>query len=201
MSLLDGRHLSTDIAVVDGEPRWWRHVTGEAAGGGTFDYWTVQAASEPVIEAHCGAWVRARLPGYTGMLNLETIGGRIIEAHLRFADQWPDLYGVGWLEALVQLYERGTWNFTDEDRRDGYSVVLFGPTGVRYLHPPPALLEGVKQMAGVSSVQITFHEDRAPERHAMPPGGFRLAIVNGFDLAGGLAARERLKEHFLTRPD
>ena len=201
MPLLDGRHLSTDIAVVDGEPRWWRHVTGEVAGGGTFDYWTVQAASEPVIEAHCGAWVRARLPGYTGMVNLETIGGRIIEAHLRFADQWPDLYGVGWLEALVQLYERGIWNFTDEDRRDGYSVVLFGPTGVRYLHPPPALLEGVKQTAGVSSVQITFHEDRAPERHAMPPGGFRLAIVNGFDLAGGLAARERLKEHFLTRPD
>ena len=135
------------------------------------------------------------------MLNLETIGGRIIEAHLRFADQWPDLYGVGWLEALVQLYEQGIWNFTDEDRRDGYSVVLFGPTGVRYLHPPPALLEEVKQMAGVSSVQITFHEDRAPERHAMPPGGFRLAIVNGFDLAGGLAARERLKEHFLTRSD
>jgi hypothetical protein len=201
MPLLDGRHLSTDIAVVDGEPRWWRHVTGEVAGGGTFDYWTVQAASEPVIEAHCGAWVRARLPGYTGMLNLETIGGRIIEAHLRFADQWPDLYGVGWLGALVQLYEQGIWNFTDEDRRDGYSVVLFGPTGVRYLHPPPALLEEVKQMAGVSSVQITFHEDRAPERHAMPPGGFRLAIVNGFDLAGGLAARERLKEHFLTRPD
>ena len=201
MPLLDGRHLSTDIAVVDGEPRWWRHVTGEAAGGGTFDYWTVQAASEPVIEAHCGAWVRAHLAGYTGMLNLETIGGRIIEAHLRFADQWPDLYGAGWLEALVRLYERGIWNFTDEDRRDGYSVVLFGPNGVRYLHPPPALLEEVKQMAGVSSVQITFHEDRAPERHAMPPGGFRLAIVNGFDLAGGLAARERLKEHFLTRPD
>src|SRR5437762_958893 len=126
------------------------------------------------------------------------VGGRIIEAHLRFADQWPDLYGVGWIEAVVGLYEHGIWNFTDEDRRDGYSVVLFGPNGVRYLHPSPALLEEVKQMAGVSSVQITFHEDRAPERHAMPPGGFRLAIVNGFDLAGGLAARERLKEHFLT---
>ena len=27
------------------------------------------------------------------MINLETIGGRIIEVHLRFADQWPDLYG------------------------------------------------------------------------------------------------------------
>jgi len=32
----------------------------------------------------------------------------------------------------------------------------------------------------------------------MPPGGFRLAVVNGFDLAGALAARERLEEHFLA---
>jgi hypothetical protein len=45
-------------------------------------------------------------------------------------------------------------------------------------------------------VQITFHEDRPPEQHAMPPGGFRLAIVNGFDLPATLAARERLKAHF-----
>ena len=40
-------------------------------------------------------------------------------------------------------------------------------------------------MPPVSSVQITFHEDRAPDRHAMPPGGFRLAIVNCCDLATG----------------
>jgi len=51
-------------------------------------------------------------------------------------------------------------------------------------------------MPGVTSVQITFHEDWAPERHSMPPGGFRLAVVNGFDLAAAMAARERLKEHF-----
>jgi hypothetical protein len=38
----------------------------------------------------------------------------------------------------------------------------------------------------------TFHEDWDPERHAMPPGGFRLAIINCWDRAVGLAARERL---------
>ena len=32
----------------------------------------------------------------------------------------------------------------------------------------------------------------------MPPGGFRLAIVNGFDLSQTLAARERLKEYFFA---
>ena len=133
------------------------------------------------------------------MLNLETIGDNIIEAHLRFADQWPDLYGPGWVDAVVGLYERHAWDFDDDDRSEGYSVVLFGPQGRRYRHPPPAVVDEVKAMPGVTSVQITFHEDRAPEQHAMPPGGFRLAIVNGFDLRAALAARERLAEYFLGK--
>ena len=50
-------------------------------------------------------------------------------------------------------------------------------------------------MPGVSSVQITFHEDKDPERHAMPPGGFRLAVVNAWNLPAGLGRRA----HFLAR--
>jgi hypothetical protein len=196
MTLLEGRHVSSDVAVIAGVPRWWRHVTGKPAGEGTFDYWTVHAQADAQIEARCGDWLRRHLAGYTGMLNLETIGGRIIEVHLRFADQWPDLYGAGWVDALVRLYERGTWSYADADRRDGYSVVLFGPRDVRYRYPPAALVEEIKRMLGVMSVQITFYEHLAPERHAMPPGGFRLAIVNGLDLSGAFAGRERLQKFF-----
>jgi hypothetical protein len=196
MTLLEGRHVSSDVAVVQGKPRWWRHVTGTAAGEGTFDYWTVHAEPDSAIETSCAAWIEENLPGYTGMLNLETIGGKIIEAHLRFADQWPDLYGPGWVEALVELYERADWNFPDDDRAEGYSAVLFGPHQRRYRHPPAAAVEEIKRIPGITSVQITFHEDRAPEHHAMPPGGFRLAIVNGFDLPAATAARARLREFF-----
>jgi hypothetical protein len=198
MTLLAGRHVSSDVAVVGGEPRWWRHVTGKPAGEGTFDYWIVQAEPDAGIESHCGDWLKKNLAGYTGMLNLETIGGKIIEAHLRFADQWPDLYGPGWVDAVVGLYERREWDFDDDDRSEGYSVVLFGPGGKAYRHPPPQFVEGIRCSAGITSVQITFHENRAPESHAMPPGGFRLAIVNGFDLRAALAARERLKAYFFA---
>jgi hypothetical protein len=204
MTLLEGRHVSSDVAVVQGEPRWWRHVTGKPAGDGTFDYWIVHAEPDAAIEGPCGAWIEKHLAGYTGMLNLETIGGTIIEAHLRFADQWPDLYGPGWVDALVGLYERGEWNFPDDDRAEGYSVVLFGPhvrahvgrEGRPYRHPPASVVDEVRAMPGVTSVQITFHEDRAPESHAMPPGGFRLAIVNGFDLRATLSGRARLQQCF-----
>jgi hypothetical protein len=196
MTLLDGRHVSSDVAVVGGAPRWWRHVTGKPAGEGTFDRWIVHAERDAAIETYCGKWLQKHLAGYTGMVNLETIGGTIIEAHLRFADQWPDLYGPGWVDAVVDLYERDEWEFADDDRCEGYSVVLFGPCG-RYRHPPQAFVDEIRGMPGVSSVQITFHQDREPEAHAMPPGGFRLAIVNGFDLRAALGARERLREFFL----
>jgi len=196
MPLLDGEHVSSDVAVVDGEPRWWRHVTGLALPGGMFDHWTVRAGARPAIEAYCGEWLRRHMRGYSGIVNFETIGARIIEAHLRFSDQWPDLYGEGWLKALVRLYADGVWVFADEGRRDGYSVVLFGAHGIQYAHPDPAVLDELRADPAISSVQVTFHADKLAQAHSMPPGGFRLAIVNTWDLEVGLAARQKLAPHF-----
>jgi len=122
------------------------------------------------------------------MINIETIGGRIIEAHLRFADQWPDLYGCSWLDAVVRLYQCGVWKFADEARVDGYSVVLFGPHGRAYRYPSPDLLKSYAATPRVSSVQITFLQHRPAHEHVMPPGGFRLAVINSanFDAAARL---------------
>ena len=192
MQLAEGEHVSTDVVVIGGEPQWWRHCIGKAMGEGAFDYWTMLAEERPAIEDYCGNWLRHNLMGYSGAVNIETIGGTIIEVHLRFADQWPDLYGEGWLEAIVELYSRRRWRFADDDRRDGYSVVLFGAHGVSYRHPPAELVDEIRALPEVSSVQITFHEDLPPEQHAMPPGGFRLAIINCRDLEAGLRAREKL---------
>ena len=152
----------------------------------------------PAIEARCGAWVRKHLAGYTGMLNLETIGGTIIEAHLRFADQWPDLYGAGWVEAVV-----------------GFTRTARG------ISPTPTAAKAIAsccsdRTAGAIAIRRRRWSMRsnacpaspacrspstkicAPERHAMPPGGFRLAIVNGFDLARR-AGRARAAEGAFSR--
>ncbi len=196
MQLLEGDHVSTDVAVVNGEIKWQRHTVGTPLDGGMFDYWTVLAASRPEIEDYLAAWVKSHMPTYTGMLNFETIGARIIEVHMRFADQWPDLYGAGWVDALVGLYAHGAWDFDDANRRDGYSVVLFGAHGVQYTHPPADVVDRLSETGGVSSIQITFHEDRPPASHSMPPGGFRLAIVNTFDLEIGRRVREELALSF-----
>jgi hypothetical protein len=196
MTLLEGEHVSSDIAVVLGRPRWWRHSRGTPGAQGTFDYWIIEAGRRPELEAYLEAWIRQHLGSYTGMLNLESIGGRIIEAHLRVADQWPDLYEPGYLQAVVRLYQRGEWALAAEARGNGYSVALFGPHGRQYQHPPAQLVERVRRLPQVSSVQITFHTDRPPAAHAMPPGGFRLAVVNSLELEAGRAARALLAEFF-----
>jgi hypothetical protein len=132
------------------------------------------------------------------MVNFETIGGTIIECHLRFADQWPDLYGPGWVRSVIDLYANGRWVFADETRRTGYSVVLFGGHGLRYHKVDRAAVAELSNAPGISSIQITFHENKPPKAHAMPPGGFRLAIVNCWDLDAGTDIREKLALRFWT---
>jgi len=194
MPLLTSDHVSTDCAVENGRVAWLRHATGVAWEGGMFRYWTVHAKAFPDLGEHLARWVSAHMSGYTGMMNFETIGGTIIEAHLRFADQWCDLYGAGWVEALVRLYGEGRWDFADDNRRDGFSMPLFARHGGAFRHPPADLQEDVRTMPGVASLQITFHEHKPRDDHAMPPGGFRLAVINATSLAAARNARLRLAQ-------
>lgn len=198
MTLLEGEHLSTDVAVVGGESTWWRHARGATAAAGTFDHWLVMSAARPELEATLCEWLREHLGDYTGMVNFETIGGAIIECHLRFADQWPDLYGGDpWVAAVVDLYATGRWRYDDGRRRDGFSVVAWGPHSAPRRAPPPALVSGLLEDPALSSVQITFHTDDAHATHAMPPGGFRLAVVNCWDLEQGRRAADALRAAIL----
>jgi hypothetical protein len=165
-----------------------------------FDHWVILREARPEIEWYCGDWLRSHLKGYTGCVNFETIGARIIEAHLRFADQWPDLYGPGWIEAVVDLYASGHWNYCDDARRTGYSIVLFGAHGPHYKKPDDGAVNEFLAWEGVSSIQLTFHDDKPPEMHSMPPGGFRLAIVNCWKPEAGFKVRERLALMFQSNP-
>jgi hypothetical protein len=161
-----------------------------------FRHWTIHAAPLPGLETDLAQWVARHMAGYSGMMNFETIGGRIIESHLRFADQWCDLYGEGWVESLVELYAMKIWRFADTNRRDGFSVPLFARHGQGFRHPPQHTQAQVRALPHVRSLQVTFFEDKPPEDHPMPPGGFRLGVINATDLSAASAARRRLAEAF-----
>ncbi|KAF9140441.1 hypothetical protein BG015_001664, partial [Linnemannia schmuckeri] len=193
-TLLKGRHVSTDAAFVNGEMVWSRHTTGVPIGDGMFDYWHLHKEAMPEIEDWCSSWAHKHLTGYTGMANFETIGGKIIEMHLRFTPQWADLYGDKWLNAVVRLYVDKVWELDDSDRIDQYSVILWGSQQRSYCLPPAAEVSRAAAVPGVSSIQVSFHENVDPTTASNPPGGFRLAIVNSYELEAGRKATKILRE-------
>lgn len=194
---LRGRHISTDLAIENGKIKWSRHTEGMPGIVGTFDYWHLLPYSIPDLDAYLTSWIDRHLSGFTGMMNIETIDNRIIETHLRAAFQWHDLYGgTKWVEAVAGLYRDGVWRFDNPPIKDGYSVVLFGPHGRRYRYPDPAIRTKIMATPGISNVYYSFDEKLPPEYHSMPPGGFRLAVINCHELAVGRTIRRQLMQEF-----
>ena len=129
------------VAPHDGQRRW------ATASSTTGPCWPrTGPRSKTTVELGCASTCAATAAPSI----VETIGGTLIEVHLRFADQWPDLYGAGWLDAIVELYTRRRWRYPDDDRRDGWSVVLFGAHGVAYQAPPARTAGGHPRAAGRS---------------------------------------------------
>lgn len=196
MPLFKGEHISTDCAIVRGDVKWMRHALGFPWHRGMFTHWVIENTQRPELNQFLMAWVKQHMADYTGMMNFETIDGKIIEAHLRFADQWCDIYGKTWINALVKLYADDVWEFKDETPRAGYSIPLFLKHGLVPPHPPRELQSRIRALPGISSLQITYFENRSGNAHPMPPGGFRLGLINSYDYKAGLAARDLLATGF-----
>jgi hypothetical protein len=195
--VLVGDHYSTDVAVAAGTAVWFSHARGMPGPQQTWDYWEVNALADVSLGSIITAFIKNHLPEYTGMLNIEIIGGKIIEVHLRFSEQWPDLYGSWFLPALVDLYAGKGWTgpaLADGKAKTGYSVVLFDDE--KYARQGSICddkLRNVEALCGVSSVTMAYDPDLPLEICARPPGGFRIAWVNGFDLDRCFMARKMLQ--------
>jgi hypothetical protein len=196
MPLLTGQHMSTDCAIVHGKIKWIRHALGFPWQEGMFTLWVIETEQRIELNQYISAWVNTNMAGYTGMMNFETIGGQIIETHLRFADQWCDLYGNRWIDSLVKLYSVGEWHFDDRAIQQGYSVPLFAKHGQVPQHPADELQNTIRSLKDVASLQITFFPGKAGSAHPMPPSGFRLGIINCWNLEAGLNARKILATAF-----
>ncbi len=196
MPYFKGEHISTDCAIVRGEVKWMRHALGFPWHRGMFTHWVIENTQRPELNQFLSSWSKQHLADYTGMMNFETIDGHIIETHLRFADQWCDIYGKPWIDAVVNLYADGVWALKHEQQRAGYSIPLFLKHGGVPPHPPEKLQKLIRAAPHISSLQITYYESRSDKSHPMPPGGFRLGLINSYDYKAGLAARDLLATGF-----
>lgn len=188
MPLLKGRHLSHDFAVDDGKVKFYLVMEGTPIGDGMFDYWRVVKVDYDLAKS-LEAWIRTTLSDYTGTLNLETIGGKIIEAHLR----WGDAMCSGdarLLQAAVDLYAGKGWNYRGR-LKAFYVFPIWGESNVEY-RIAKGMLDEIRSNTLTGDVEEL---DEGPT----PIGGQRLAVFSTHDRKYGLELRRKVIAAFRPR--
>ncbi len=174
---LEGTHTSTDCLVETGQVRWFAHTRGsDLKDAARPVYWEIGAAL-PELEPWIADWVRRNLAGYTGLCNIELIGGLPIEAHLRGSNGFFDFYGPDFVPAWVAFADREAF-LPPPSIPGGYVISVFGE-----MEPGDAELKAA-EMPGVRI-----------QRDPGNPG--RAAILRCRDRAAGFEAYRRLTGHSL----
>lgn len=140
---LSGIHTSSDCLVQDGEPRWFAHTRGSDEKDASRPiYWEI-GAHLPETEVWISDWVRRNLAGYTGICNIELIGGKPIEAHLRGSNGFFELYGPDFLPAWVALVDGDAFS-PPPPIPGGYVISVFGEADLSDENLQAAEAKGVK---------------------------------------------------------
>jgi hypothetical protein len=169
---LSGAQTSTDCLVSNGEPVWIAHTAASAEKSSERPlYWRV-GAPLPDVDPIVVAWVRGNLAGYTGLCNIELIGGRPIEAHLRGSNGFFDLYGNDFVPAWAALVDGESFT-PPPPPPGGYIISVFGHGSVT-----------PQQIAAADAVGVQVQNDsNTPDR---------VAILRCRDLAAGMSVREQI---------
>lgn len=82
--ILEGNHISVDVLLSQGKINGVIAFYGKPDKLFTFDHWTYIPKYK--LPNHIDKWIMKYLQNHTGVINLEIIGGYIIECHLRMGD-------------------------------------------------------------------------------------------------------------------
>ncbi len=169
-----------DLAVVDGVPAGGA-TSRQTRGRGTFDYWTIHAEPDAEIEARCGAWVRSNSPAIPACSISRPSAAPSSRRICASPTNGPIFTAPGWVDAVVGS-TTGVWQF--RRCRSPRRLQRGAVRAERRALPAPACGLGRGDQAHAGRYQRADHLPRRlrARAHAMPPGGFRLAVVNGFDL-------------------
>ncbi len=140
---LEGAHTSSDCLVQDGRAVWFAHTRGSDEKDRERPiYWEV-GATLPDLEPSIADWVARHLEGYSGLCNLEMIGGRPIEAHLRGSNGFFDVYGPDFIPAWVALVDGAAFT-PPPPIPGGFIISVFGEVRIDETQREAAAEQGVR---------------------------------------------------------
>ena len=187
---LKGDHISIDIFLLHGQIRWYCAFFGDKGKGfGTFNYW--KTLPQYQLDTYVHQWVLKNLKGYTGCINLEIIGSKIIECHLRMGDvNQIDLYTGKYdiFRSIINLYQYSRWTLPKN-----YPIPKIYQIPIFVNQDDYSQLNNISQN-DLYRVCNKYHisvvqRDPHPDKIANPTGGYRLFCFTTDNLNTGLKCR------------
>lgn len=190
MPVLEGRHFSVDVAICKGTIKWLSAFEGFKDENGSFLRWEKAELPRGTYWA-VQIWCFHHFRYHAGIINIETIGTKLIESHLRMSSQTADLNGDGWLDAVVNLYRSQEWKYNNNlTPTKAHSIPIRITQPGKYYFEENALIQA-HQLC--SSVQSYVRPEQDIRNMAMHDNySFVLAFVNGFNLEDLSRAKQLL---------
>lgn len=170
MPILTGEQTSTDFILIDGKIVWSYTMLPTFNVNNLPILWSTGGIWKKDV-SHITDWIYKNMKGYTGIVNLETIGKYIIDFHLRMSTQFVILYGEKWLDNVIKLYDKKTWNY--DYFAKGHSLVIWTDN--------PNEPQLVKLNSGKFHVQYTLEKGKKLSEIHNIGKWYRLAIINWID--------------------
>lgn len=110
MEYLEGEHISCDILLIDGKVQWHCCFLGYPMENnpGSFKYW--ESIDMPLPEK-CNLLIN-KIGNHTGCINIELIGGNMIECHLRMGDI-TKLPNDEIIRGIISIYQGKPYKFPE----------------------------------------------------------------------------------------
>ena len=171
-----GGHLSTDFVIFDSEIVDHFSFIGHKDYEGSFNLW--ESAKRYSDEAYLLAEILCHYGIGHAVINVETINGRVIEAHLRPSVQFADISGRILNQALACFFKDKQYIPRAREYEKTYSHV--------YRMEQDAIVypkyDVIKLPIGVRSVQRCWEPGLPLSACAQDATSYRYMVINGNDL-------------------
>lgn len=188
MKYLEGPSTSTDVILKDGKIVWsctFKGYIGDEPG--VYSHWKLKKQNYRLPKTE-RRFIKEKLAGYTGIVNIESIQGHIIESHLRMGDL-DHIVEMNALRALVKFYQTDGLEWDLDDTSFKPCKVYLVPV---FLKPDEEFILEEKEVKLNAIGCISYQIDTGTTAH--PPTKRRVVLLTCSQLDLGFQARDRILE-------
>jgi hypothetical protein len=188
--ILHGPHISVDVFYNNNTINGTIAFYGEKDKLFTFKYW--EYLENYILPSTIIDWINIHLVGFNGVLNIEIIGGKIIECHLRMGDL-NFFQNKILTDQLIHCYEKKSYIIPKLNKI--YLVPIFVKKGEYIKIKKEDLIYCAKKTNTYKHI-LNYFIDPSPKYIDNPVGGDRICIITTSNLQQGLKLKHELFRYY-----